>query len=185
MRLDSWFSKAPCPSDFLLPYQKEALKDYEYGGEKLNYPPQSYLTVWKAFYENGIQLSNGTTRYMVLDISMPEEIAISFDLNMRPIIAYILDGICFFNWYDAEASKQVTSKMGSNYSFINLSLDDSRKALSASSDVIFSYIRNNMLCMRIQRERFLIEHPITKAKALVQAGMMKNYRFGFTYYDWD
>lgn len=52
---------------------------------------------------------------------------------------------------------------------MQLSLDDTGPQ-TANADVILAYIKNDKLFMRIQRERFLIEHELTKAKQLKQIG---------------
>ncbi|MEQ1412263.1 hypothetical protein [Acinetobacter indicus] len=179
------FSSIPILHDFLIGNRDTLLIDYEYGSESLENPDSNFSTLWTCFYEdNLIKITNGFSIVPLLEVPNVTELSFAFDLNMRPLIAYSTLTEHNLWWYDTEASSQVTSNFDSSYSNMHLSLDDNRSELSASADVILAYIRNNKLYMRIQRERFQIEHELANAKCLIQIGMMKNYRFGFAYYNW-
>lgn len=183
---ENTLSSQPVFCEFMTPARNDQLIDYEMGGDELNKPSASYSELWKCFYENGhIKISDNENIHILLKIADVVALTFAFDLNMRPIVAYSTKSSSFLNWYDTSAGAQVTTELGKDFSFLQLSLDDNRSSQSASADVIFAYIRNHKLYMRIQRERFQIEHELTQAKRLIQIGMMKNNRFGFAYYDWN
>lgn len=171
---------------FHAPERTNPLIDYEYGGLNLqNASSGLNAALWKCFYENGaIKLAHSSFLETVLMIENVSALSFAFDLNMRPMIAFMVKDHCNLWWYDTSVSQQVTSDLGADITFPQLSLDERRNAESQNADVIFSYIKNNTLCMKLQRERFEIEHEITEAKRLQQIGMMRNNRFGFAYYNW-
>lgn len=178
-------SHFPVIDSFILPIRTSFLEDYEYGGTNIYEATQSFSTLWKCFYEDGqIKLSNDQVNHELLTVADVQSLSLAFDLNMRPMIAYSTTSSSFLYWYDTSVAAQTTTELGGTYSFMQLSLDDNRSSQTANADVILAYIKNNKLFMRIQRERFLIEHELTKAKQLKQIGMMRNNRFGFAHYDW-
>lgn len=182
---DKNLSTPPIIDVFIVPARKSILIDCGYGATTLD-SHESFTTLWTCFYEDGyIKITNGESTHIVLTVEEVTALSFAFDLNMRPIIAYSTKFNSYLYWYDTLAGAQVTTELGKDYSFMQLALDDKRSSQSANADVIFAYIKNQRLYMRIQRERFQIEHEITQAKRLIQIGMMKNYRFGFAYYDWD
>lgn len=174
-------------SSFIEPERMNELFDYEYGGIDLGDVSQGLQAkLWSCFYENDqIKVSNGLATHVLLAVENVTALSIAFDFNMRPMVAYLANSHCYLWWYDSLMAAQTTTDLGQDISFPQLALDEKRSSQSANADVIFSYIKNNKAYMRLQRERFLIEHEITQAKRLIQIGMMKNYRFGFAYYDWD
>jgi hypothetical protein len=183
---DSTFSATAASSSFINEVRTDAFIDFELGGIAIGDASQGLLVKkWECAYEDE-QIKIGYENHFetVLTVEKVTYLSFAFDINMRPIIAYVADGNCHLWWYDSQQSEQVNTNLGACI-FPQLSLDEKRSALSANADVIFAYIRNSKLYMRIQRERFQIEHEITQAKRLIQIGMMTNYRFGFAYYNWD
>ena len=174
-------------SPFIAPNRSNELVDYEYGGIALGDVSQGLQAkLWHCFYENGqIKVSNGLTTQVLLAVENIIALSLAFDLNMRPMVAYLANGHCYLWWYDSQAAAQITTDFGPSLSFPQLALDDKRSSQSANADVIFAYIKNNNAYMRLQRERFLIEHELAAAKRLVQIGMMTNHRFGFALYNWN
>ena len=181
---DNILSAIPTKSGFLTGYRANQLIDYEMGGIAIGNTSQGFQKLWSCFYEDGAIKAGYDNNFQTL-LSVPDVIALSFafDINMHPLIAYVANNQCYLWWYDSSQSAQVTTEWG-NCTFPQLSLDDKRSSQSANADVIFSYIKNNTLYMRIQRERFQIEHKLAKAKRLIQIGMMTNFRFGFAFYNW-
>lgn len=174
-------------SPFIVPDRLDELLDYEYGGIELGNVSQGLQAkLWSCFYENDqIKISNGLTTQTLIVIENVTALSFAFDLNMRPMVAYLANHHCYLWWYDSQAAAQITTDFGPNFTFPQLALDDKRGVQSANADVIFSYIKDNKAYMRLQRERFLIEHEIAEAKRLVQIGMMTNQRFGFALYNWN
>lgn len=184
---DDTFSSESIIAEFTVPVRSEPLVDFEWGDYKLqNSEGDLNRVMWTCFYEDSqIKVSNGTDEQTLLHVEHVTALSFAFDLSMRPTVTYVLNNDeCYLWWYDTSASAQVTTKFG-NCQFPQLSLDERRQSESANADVIFSYIRNNKLYMRYQRERYGVEHYIADAKRLTQIGMMKNNRFGFQYYNWD
>lgn len=180
-------SSQPVTAQFFTQWRDDPLVDFEFGGTALQDSSAGLSAeLWKCFYEDdSIKLSYDQQEQTVLNVENVTALSLGFDLSMRPVIAYLANEHCYLWFYDTAVSKQITADLGTGITFPQLSLDERRLVQSSNSDVILSYIRDNKMYMRIQRERFQIEHEITQAKRLIQIGMMKNYRFGFAYYDWD
>ena len=182
---DNVLSMTAIKSDFLTGNRTHPLIDYEMGGIAIGDVSQGLQAKqWLCIYEDGaIKAGYDSNLQTLLSVSDVTALSFAFDINMRPLIAYVVNNQCYLWWYDSSQSAQVTTEWG-NCTFPQLSLDDKRSSQSANADVIFSYIKNNTLYMRIQRERFQIEHKLAKAKRLIQIGMMTNFRFGFAFYNW-
>lgn len=181
---DNVLSMSAIQSDFLTGNRADQLIDYEMGGVAIGNTSQGFQKQWSCIYEDGaIKAGYDDNFQTLLTVSDVTALSLAFDINMRPLIAYVVNNQCYLWWYDSSQSAQVITEWG-DYAFPQLSLDDKRSSQSANADVIFSYIKNNTLYMRIQRERFQIEHKLAKAKRLIQIGMMTNFRFGFAFYNW-
>lgn len=180
-------SSQPVVAEFFTQWRDDPLVDFEFGGTALqNSSAGLSKTLWKCFYENGsIKLSHDEQEQTALNVENVTALSLGFDLSMRPVITYLANNHCYLWFYDTAVSKQITTDLGSEITFPQLSLDERRSVQSSNADVILTYIRNNKMYMRLQRERFQAEHEITRAKRLIQIGSMKNSRFGFAYYNWD
>lgn len=168
-------------ADFFTPIRVDKLVDYEWAGVDLYDSSQgAQAKLWKCFYENGIiKVKTNDIQYDLLEVENVSELSFAFDLNMRPLVTYVAAGDTYLWWYDSSVSAQVTTDFGNTFKTPQLALDEHRPNLSQNADVIFAYIRNQRLCVRIQRDRFLTEYDLGEGQALVQIGMMKNFRFGF------
>lgn len=138
------------------------LVDYELGGVALNDASQGlqYQT-WKCYYEDvNVMVSADAVPPTVL-LARPRitALSLSFDQNMRPILAYEIDGDLWLWWWDTSINQRVETNFGPGRT-PRLTLDDKRDARSAISDVIFAYIKGNSLCYRQQRDRFQIERVL-------------------------
>ena len=184
---DNELSTHPVAASFLVPYRSDKLIDYEWGGIDLADTSKGMqVKIWTCKYVgNQIIITDGLITHIVLNVENVAALSFSFDLSMRPIVTYLANESCYLWWYDTSVSKQITSNLGTGITFPQLALDEHREVQSANADVIFSYIKHNKAYMRLQRERFLIEHEIAAAKRLVQIGMMTNQRFGFALYNWN
>ena len=158
-------STVPVSGSFMLPNdrQTDPFVDYEYGGIAFNDPSEGLLyQVWTC-YVNGIVVMcgpiNGTHVELFVKPGL-EEIALSFDQNMRPVVAYIASGERYLRWYDSVASADVTSDLGPGHRNCRLTLDDRRPEMSSLSDVVFAYIRDGAVYYRLQRDRYLVEYMV-------------------------
>ncbi len=111
------------------------------------------------------------------------EVSFSFDQNMRPVVAMVVNGLVRLRWYDTIATGYVITDFPGTRS-PKVALDDKRQAtVSVLSDVIFAYIKDGDLCYRQQRDRYTIEYTlrggIRSAQRLVNIGMNESLRMQF------
>ena len=101
----------------------------------------------------------GATAIKVVTDPLITEIDLTFDQNMRPCIVYVSSGVSKMFWYDTALEKQTTT----TYPDIRnprVSLDDKRTVNTTESNIIFSYVRDNNLYYRLQRDRYSVEYLI-------------------------
>ncbi|MGH8053582.1 MAG: phage tail protein [Stenotrophomonas sp.] len=67
-------------------------------------------------------------------------------------------GTAHLRWYDPTVPGMVTTALAAGTLYPQLTLDDARQFNIGASDVVLSYVRDNILRYRIQRERFGTEH---------------------------
>lgn len=166
---------------FLVPNRIDELIDYEWGGIDL-YDSSLGIQekIWTCYYDNGvIKAKTDSVEYVLLNVANVTALSFAFDLNMRPVVTYVVNHEVFLWWYDTSVAQHVTTSFGSLIITPQLSLDDHRAIYSANADVIFAYIKQRQLCMRLQRDRYQIEYELGAGQALIQIGMMTNNRFGF------
>lgn len=134
----------------------------------------------KAIYIQRTDLPKDTSKTL-LAASDITEVDLTFDQNMRPVLAYVSGGIAKLYWYDTVSQSQTITDFP-NVQNPRVSLDDKRAFNTANSDVIFAYINNDQLCCRYQRERYGIEHALHQLPPktqLVKIGMGTANRFLF------
>lgn len=134
----------------------------------------------KAIYIQRTDLPKDTVKTL---LAAPEitEVDLTFDQNMRPVLAYVSSGTAKLYWYDTVSQSQVITDFP-NAKNPRVSLDDKRAFNTANSDVIFAYINNDQLCCRYQRERYGTEHVLHQlppTTQLVKIGMGTANRFLF------
>jgi len=172
---ESTLSSNPMAGKFLLPRRANLIIDTEFGKTTLNETHGNRNQIWECFYEDDqIKVKKDNEVIVLHTISDVIALSLSFDLNMRPAFTFTTIAGTFLSWYNPAVAAQVLT-----------SLDDFRDSQTNNADIILSYIKDDKAYMRLQRERYEIEHLVSKAKRLVQAGMMENLRFGFAYYNWD
>lgn len=117
---------------------------------------------------------NGMPSTLLMVQSGIVDIALAFDQNMRPALAWQDDQEhIWLRVYDSVTQVFVTTDFGIGRS-PRLTLDDKREVALSTSDIIFAYISNTKLCYRQQREAYLIEHII----ATVPSGLQRLDRVG-------
>lgn len=166
---------------FLVPNRVDELIDYEWGGIDLYDTSQGLQAkLWTCFYENGIiKVKADQVIYELITVANVTALSFAFDLNMRPVVTYVVNLEVFLWWYDTAAAEHVTTSFGAGIITPQLSLDDHRSIYSANADVIFAYIKAEQLCIRLQRDRYQIEYELGAGQIIIQIGMMTNNRFGF------
>lgn len=120
---------------------------------------------------------------MISGLVNPTEISLAFDQAMRPVVAYVDDGVSYLYWYDTTTSTQKTTSLGSTIRNPRVTLDDKRITSSATSDVILAYLSGTSLCYRQQRDRYLTEYTLTSevpaGASLVKIGLNAYSRLQF------
>lgn len=179
------FSTKSDPAVFIggraYPVQKHI--DYEWGGIAISDPSRGLMyQIWRARMENNyVYLSApNTPEFVLLDLPKVTEISFTFDQNSRHIFVYVQDGVTKMHWFDTSVGEYVTTTLGSNIITPRISLDDKRESQLGVSDVLLFYQKGKSLYMRVQRERYLIEHLMATnvTDGVVKVGMMNNWRVG-------
>ncbi|WP_312056811.1 hypothetical protein [Acinetobacter courvalinii] len=168
-------------ASFMVPTRVDPLIDYEWGGNDLNDESGGIQSkLWTGYYENGvIKIKAEGVQHDLLAVAGVTALSFAFDLNMRPAVTYIVADVVYLWWFDTSSGSYTTTNFGSEIITPQLSFDDHRELFSLNSDIIFAYIKNGRLCIRIQRDRYQVEYDLGAGQALIQIGMMRNYRFGF------
>lgn len=147
----------------------DGLVDYELGGIGLSNATSGLMVqVWTATLA-GIPGEAGTAVY----VSAPNtpstllfqrdgitEISLAFDQNMKPFIAFVAAGQATFWWYDATLPGQKFTDLPVGSSSPKCTLDDKRslQTLVGTSDILITYIKDDNLYYREQRDRYTVEY---------------------------
>lgn len=185
---DDSASSIAVPDLMLAPdsYVTSPLVDYEMGGVALNDASQGLrVKTWQLYVAGNTvtvkpEGGNATALFSRAGIS---ELALAFDQNMRPAVAFLQSQRLYLYWFDSQSGGFVFTSFGAATS-PRLALDDKRPSqLGPRSDIILAYIRDDALWYRQQRDRFLIERklrdnlvPGTRLRAM---GMGKALRMQF------
>lgn len=163
------------------------LTDRELGGVAINDGSQGLNNwVWTVNVEpdGAVKLwregEAATTVLVQTDIA---DIALAFDQNMQPVLAWeSTTGELFLYWFNPVIQSFVTDSFGLGRN-PRLAMDDKRTLSLGTSDVIFAYISEGKLCYRMQRDRFVTEYivatDITDSRLKLQRIGLVNYRFQF------
>jgi hypothetical protein len=116
---------------------------------------------------------------VVLTVPGVSECGLAFDQNMRIAIAYQLAESSNLYYYDSILGAYTTLTIPDGR-FARAITDDVRDVsnVTNANDVLFFYVLNDVLCMRVQRERFLIEHSLRNVQnyKLEHVGMTNRLR---------
>lgn len=166
-------------------YLVNDLHDFEQGGIALNDPSQGleYQT-WECFYrETDVVVKPASGPETVLfSIAGITALSMCFDQNMRPLVAFEREGQVWLWWWDSFTSSRRTDSFGPGRC-PRATMDDKRRSQAAASDIIFAYIRDEVLCYRQQRDRFQTERVlrsgVNKMTRLKNVAMGMNWRLIF------
>lgn len=138
----------------------DLLVDMERGGIGISDPSQGLLVQdWSIGYADpDVVITPQTTGspFTVFSAADITELALSFDQNMRPAVAYVQAGTTKLYWFDTDLSDYTHTTFAGATS-PRLTLDDKRRWLEGASDVLFWYLKDGNLCWRQQRDRYTIE----------------------------
>lgn len=182
-------------SDFLFPRSKEYRpnESYEKGGVALFDPTQGLMGyVWYAWVELNKDTGDSTIFIKRNDLSDDKKVAfltdkkiseidLTFDQNMNPCLAYVADNVPKLYFYDTKI-QDYNTLVFNGIKQPRISLDDKRDFNIAQSNIIFAYMRDKSLYMRLQKDRFTIEYPLKTfecRRILWRIGMGNASRFLF------
>ncbi|CAA2366776.1 hypothetical protein [Xanthomonas phage Olaya] len=178
-------STLPVPSAFIEQVSRRTvpLVDYEMGGVNVADASQGLnVKLWK-LESNGAQMLLSADGVPAIDLfTRPNvsQVALAFDQNMRPHVAFMQEGVAWLWWYDSVAGAMVFSSFP-GVTTPRLATDEKRPNQASNSDVILAYVRANNLYFRMQRERFQTEHLLKSAvnAELIAIGMNRGNRLQF------
>lgn len=84
----------------------------------------------------------------------------SFDNNMRPMVAFTMNGVSYLRWHDPVPNDVVDLTLPAGSRTPALTLDDKRYGAEDRRDTLLFYIRGNSLYYRQLRDRFTIEREL-------------------------
>lgn len=183
-------SKYSASNKLLVPIRENHLIDYEWGGIAIQDTSQGMrYQVWQVFYNRLI--SSICIRRMAFSeeiVILPNmqnitRLGLAFDLNMRPTICYVQNGISYLYWYNLFTNEATITEF-TDMKNPCITLDDSRSVQSSQSDIILAYQIGRDLYYRQQRDRYqipllLIENH--RASTLFQIGMNLGNRLQFNF----
>ena len=120
-------------------------------------------------------------------ISLPgiTEISLAFDYNMNPTLAFTQNGVAKFRWFNTVTAEfEITELPGARNP--RMSLDDKRPFAGDWNDIVLTYIQDDNLLCRYQRDRYEVayllmadlSHTIVSPE-LHKTGMNVHNRFQF------
>jgi hypothetical protein len=175
---DHILSSTAIPAPFLHPDELPwlPLVDREFGGIALRDPSQgSQVQVWTLTVDgDDVKVATETVESTTLfSRSGITEAALAFDQNMNPAVAFMQDGVMFLWWFDTLAVAQVFTEFDDGSHSPRVCLDDKRRLENGTSDIILSYVRDNTLYFRAQRDRFQVETALANVSGFLlrQVGM--------------
>lgn len=185
---DNAASTTPVGGQILYPDNlvSDARTDYEMGGlalndasEGINYQP------WECRLDDDEirvrPLGDTGEGTLLVSGSGITSVSFAFDRNMNPAVAYLQSGVCKLYWYDNTIPGMTTTEFP-DATQPHMTHDDKRDGAVARSDVIFAYVRDDVLYYRQQRDRYTIERSlgaIPAGQILRNVGMNDQLRLQF------
>jgi hypothetical protein len=159
----------------------DGLVSYSWGGAKLQDPSQGLrVQLWKFTYENGKVYAGTDTlgKSELFALDGITELCGTFDQNMNYAVAFVVSGQAQFRWFDAVAAGFVTSVLPVGSITPMMTLDDNRKSSVPTSDIILTYVNNDNLYYRQQRDRYTTEYLLRAGVGgkILRVGMNSFYR---------
>lgn len=177
-RSDAWAYKMRSPADPLVDYERggvavgnvsEGLRGYSWAARYDE--PTSQVLLYRE--------DKGEDSAVVL-VTRPNitRLALSFDQNMRPVLAWVDSTGCFL-WYFMPSSSGFGQVQIPGAGYPCVTLDERRPELISDSDVLLAYTRDGNLYCRAQREAYNVEHLLysgVPSPDLLAFGMSKQLR---------
>lgn len=182
-------STTPQPAPFLEQVNStlQPLIDYEMGGVALNNPSQGlWVQLWRVRVDGDVVWlgPDGGTEQPAFIRAGVTEVALAFDQNMQPAIAFVQAGVAWLWWFDSSVPGMVFTQF-SGILNPRLTLDDKRPGQVGNSDVILAYLRAGSLYYRQQRDRYQTEYLLSSvppcgglASVCMSTGNRLQFAFG-------
>src|SRR5690606_24251946 len=119
--------------------------DYEDGGFALNDNSRgNQYQIWQALLiRNQVLVSApNTPEFVMYEAPGLTEISLTFDQNMRLVLAFVENGIARYRWFDPQAGAQIVTDLPTGSITPKVTLDDKRATQTQACDVILAYVRN-------------------------------------------
>lgn len=175
----------------------DPLVSYEKGGFSLGNPSLGLVyQIWTLKFENKKFILNNELGFELvlkeldpLEDIVVKKVSLSFDQNMKYVWGYSYETknlvqntklFTKFYWYDVSFDKY-SEMLLPNMTDISLCLDDKRVKSNNSNDIVLMYVnKDNYICIRYQRDRYLIEKTIKKLPpntVITKLGLTVDLRF--------
>ena len=175
----------------------DPLVSYEKGGFSLGNPSLGLVyQIWTLKFENKKFILNNELGFELvlkeldpLEDIVVKKVSLSFDQNMKYVWGYSYETknlvqntklFTKFYWYDVSSDKY-SEMLLPNMTDISLGLDDKRVKSNNSNDIVLMYVnKDNYICIRYQRDRYLIEKTIKKLPpntVITKLGLTVDLRF--------
>lgn len=180
-------STVAVPADFMHPDDLEGaatfefgpISDYEMGGKAISDPSLGNQDrPWTiTANEAGEVYFFAAENPEALFITLPglSELSAAFDQNMRPVLAYVQDGVARLRWYDTVPGAYVVTDLPAGTISPRVALDDKRLTQTqlGDNDIILAYVRSGNLYYRQQRDRYEVEYllGVVGSAKLIRIGM--------------
>lgn len=176
-------STVPVPSPFIgaRSLASHERVDYEEGPVAISNVSQGLQAQrWRMRLIEGEFWLNAPTvpEYVAYTALGASELSFTFDQQGRLAIAYVQNNQSKLYWYDSAAPGFVVLNLPSDALTPKIILDDKRFTQSSVADIILQYVRGGQLCMRAQRDRFLIEYTLSTGPwtAIAKMGFNRGLR---------
>lgn len=167
---------------FLNKFTRNPLHTVHFGGVALGDVSQGlFVQDYTLYFDQGVVYLQYANEVLPL-FSKPDVtwLKLTFDVNMTPYVAYVASGVSWLYYYNTVSNMYEHLELeGAGKPCV--AIDEPRSVFAANADVILSYVRDDKLTVRYQRDRFLKEYILQDAVGLevVHSGMTHQLRYDF------
>lgn len=134
--------------------------------------------VWRAYLEDEVVWIEAENKERELLLPSPEDnpveaISIAFNQNADLHYVWQQGGVTRLHYYDTVTSQMQTMVLPDCVT-PRLTMDDKRSTQNENNDIILSYLRNDKLYFRMQRDRFGVEYLLDEGPYMVLTRMYMN-----------
>ena len=183
---ENTFTPEPVVSDFLppndgpySPLTQTVRGGLALGDNSLGRNSQNWTVDYNANLVS-VKSSDNTVRF-TLPVNGALSVSLAFDTAMRVVLTWTTLTEAFLYYFDTLTSNYITVAYPGVTSS-RVTVDKYEDFFTASSDVIFAYVKNDKLYYRQQRDRYGVERfikDLTEANILIKVGPNKGNRLQF------